>query len=336
MKNEDKSVLKLIFAEVIQGFSLIEVPSLGEIKVKHLTSLDAAKIDILKDKYFNKAKDKGLPTEEEKLAELEQDGSWTQEDEQKVKELKDYLSNLRQTRKSLFIKRDIKPIDDKIEQAENKIYRNVSRKVNLLGLTCDLYSTKRISEYYVLLSLRDLNDEMIFPLDSIEDFSSDLDTELFEIIKNRYNHKIDKINSKNLKRISVSPFFLNFYVLCEKNPSNFFGKSIVELTFHQAELSNHARHMMSIIENAKNTAPDYLYDDPDELIAFYEGQVNSDKLEENNSGKDGSTIVGATKEDMKNLGMDKDDPNTKDLAKEAVKKGGSLSMQDLMELHGIK
>lgn len=336
MNNEDKLILKLIFAEVIQGFSLVNIPTFKEVKIKHLTSLDSAKIDILKEKYFDKAKQKGLPTEQEKLEELNKEGSWTHEDNEKIKELQNYLSNLHQTRKNLFIKRDIDPVDEKIKQAEAKIYRNISRKVELLGLTCDLYASKRISEYYILLSLRNTDDSMVFPIESTENFSNDLDTELFELIKFHYNNKIEKINSKNLKRISISPFFLNFYILCDKNPKNFFGKPIVELTFHQAELANHAKYMLSIIENAKNPAPDYLYNDPDELISFYEGQANSSKVEDMAQDKDGSSLVGATKEDLKNLGIEKDDSNSKDLVKEAAKKGGSLSMKDLMKLHGIK
>jgi len=336
LNSNDKLLLKLIFSEVIQGYSLVNIPSLGEIKVKHLNSLDAAEIDILKDKYFTKAKEQGLPTQQDKLDELHKEGLWTQEDEKKIQELTSYLSNLRHTKKSLFLEKDKKPVEEKIKLAEEKVYRNQARKTSLIGLTCDLYAEKRISEYYILFSLRDANNDNLFPRGSMENFSEDLDTELFDEIKYYHNLKIGKISSQNLKRISISPFFLNFYVLCDKNPKNFFGKPIVELTFHQAELANHARHMLSVIENAKNPAPDYLYENPDELIAFYEGQVNSNELDDKSQGKDGSTIVGASKEELKNLGVGQNESNSKDLAKEAFKKGGSLSMQDLMKIHGVK
>ena len=46
-----------------------------------------------------------------------------------------------------------------------------------------------------------------------------------------------------------------------------------------------------------------------------------------------STIVGATKEDLEELGLEGQSGST--LHEEAKKKGGSLSMKDLMDLGGV-
>ncbi|NBV98834.1 MAG: hypothetical protein EBR67_04905, partial [Proteobacteria bacterium] len=48
-----------------------------------------------------------------------------------------------------------------------------------------------------------------------------------------------------------------------------------------------------------------------------------------------TSIVGATKEDLKRLGLKEDKTDGIDLAKEAAKKGGKLDMQDLIKLHGL-
>jgi hypothetical protein len=78
--------------------------------------------------------------------------------------------------------------------------------------------------------------------------------------------------------------------------------------------------------------------DPDRLLELYEIEK---KQEENNDGKDAtgvaSTVVGATKEDMEALGMTKDplDSSTVDLNEEIRKKGGTLSMEDMIKLHGV-
>ena len=119
----------------------------------------------------------------------------------------------------------------------------------------------------------------------------------------------------------------------------FYGKAIVELTFHQAELVTYARKYMNMMENAKTPAPDYLAEDPDALIEYYEGSRNADHLVDSNSEKDATTIVGATNKEMEKFGLDKQDgQSTKkiSLAEQASKKGGSLSMQDLMKIHGVK
>jgi hypothetical protein len=62
-----------------------------------------------------------------------------------------------------------------------------------------------------------------------------------------------------------------------------------------------------------------------------------DKLKEKfGEDKDGSTLFNATEEDFEYAGLEK--PSDKaglSLHKAAEKKGGSLSMEDLMELSGI-
>lgn len=334
-KSKVKSAdLKLIFAEIINGQSLINVDPYGEIEIRHLNNLDSASIDLLRHKYFSTAESKGLPTEKSKLIDLNKEGSWTDADEQFLDEHHSYLENLIQTKNKLVLERDIKPVQKKIEEASSKIYRRSLLRSELLGLTCDLYADKKISEYYILFSLRKDNK----PFLSTEEIE-DLDVETVSKIKSQYNEKMKKFSSDNIKRISVSPFFLNFYFLCDKNPQVFYGKPIVELTFHQAELVTFARKYMNLMENAKNPAPDYLYDDPDGLIEYYEGARNADHLVDSGQDKDATTIVGATNKEMEKLGLDKQEgQSTKkiSLAEQASKKGGSLSMQDLMKIHGVK
>ena len=46
-------------------------------------------------------------------------------------------------------------------------------------------------------------------------------------------------------------------------------------------------------------------------------------------------IVGATDSDMKKMGVEKP-KKAQDLASQAASKGGTLSMQDLMKMHGVK
>ena len=47
-----------------------------------------------------------------------------------------------------------------------------------------------------------------------------------------------------------------------------------------------------------------------------------------------SLWLGATKQDLKRLGLD--NPNeTINLAKKAAEKGGRLNMEDMMKLHGV-
>jgi hypothetical protein len=53
------------------------------------------------------------------------------------------------------------------------------------------------------------------------------------------------------------------------------------------------------------------------------------------SGTQGTSLVGATKEDLKRLGIGQGAHESMSLDKAAKKKGGKLDMQDLIKLHGV-
>lgn len=140
-----------------------------------------------------------------------------------------------------------------------------------------------------------------------------------------------------MKRIALSNFFLNNYHLCKDNPFIFFGKPLVELTYHQADLFAYGRYYKHILSEMKNPPAPEIMQDPDRLLELYEIEKSQ---EERNDGKEttgtASTVVGATKEDLEVLGMTKDaDPMAVDLNDEIRKKGGNLSMEDLIKLHGV-
>ena len=78
-------------------------------------------------------------------------------------------------------------------------------------------------------------------------------------------------------------------------------------------------------------------DDPDAIIDWYESskasQAAFDKVKDSgNVG--GSSIVGASKDEMTKLGAIDEGEKFVDLAQEAMKKGGSLNMEELIKLHG--
>jgi len=149
---------------------------------------------------------------------------------------------------------------------------------------------------------------------------------------------MQKFNSKNLKRIALSGFFLNFYHLCDDNPFTFFGQAATRLTFYQAELFGHGRYFKHILQNSKNKPPDDIMNEPDKIIEWYESSTSAqaamDKATTSADKMGGSSIVGASRKEMEHLGAASEETEAVDLAKEAAKKGGQLSMADLLKLHG--
>jgi hypothetical protein len=93
------------------------------------------------------------------------------------------------------------------------------------------------------------------------------------------------------------------------------------------------------LSEAKHKPADELYEDPEKLIDWLESSKNAEEVLSKNEGNSKKTegaiatsIVGASKEDLEKIGKDK---NSISLHKEAEKKGGILSMEDLMKMHGI-
>ena len=80
--------------------------------------------------------------------------------------------------------------------------------------------------------------------------------------------------------------------------------------------------------------PDKIKKDPEALLDYANSSKAREEVKSKMSGSSaGSTIVGATKEDLEDLGMDLS--SGKSLESEARKKGGELSMKDLMDLNGV-
>ena len=82
--------------------------------------------------------------------------------------------------------------------------------------------------------------------------------------------------------------------------------------------------------------PQEIKNDPDKIIDYVNANENAKKVIENKNNKENqaSSIVGATSEDLEYVGLKAKNQKTLSLADEAKKKGGSLSMEDMMKIFG--
>jgi hypothetical protein len=172
---------------------------------------------------------------------------------------------------------------------------------------------------------------------SPEEFEELEEAKMIELI-GLYNKSTNKFKSKALRLVSVSGFYTNLFYLCENNAYVFYGKPLVHLTFYQVELFGYGRYYKSMVENSDNKPPEEISRNPQKLVEWFESSKSAKETLDKSqaSGKEGSamSLVGASKEDLKRLGLD--NPNeTINLAKKAAEKGGRLSMDDLMKLHGV-
>ena len=103
-----------------------------------------------------------------------------------------------------------------------------------------------------------------------------------------------------------------------------------------SSISQEIYNFNELIENEKEyIVLSKIKKDPEALLDYANSSEAREEVKSKmNDSSSASTIVGATKEDLKRLGLD--NPNeTVNLAKKAAEKGGKLNMEDMMKLHGF-
>jgi len=332
----DKNKLRLLFIDILKGYSLSYYKD-NKLYFKHNTSFDSGEIDHLKQEFIEKAKRNGLPTEDQKEEYLISENIWSKENNEKIKKLKSDISTLKQTKSKLFKSDDINEFNRQIDQKKLELITLASERKDLLGFTVEDYANKKINEYYMFNSLfkdKELKERYF----SEQEFDELENKDISEILT-IYNDINKNFVETNLKKISLSSYYLSLFNLCDENAYNLYGKPIVYLTFYQMEVFGYARYFKNALSDAKHKPASEYYEDPEKLIEWLESSKNVEEVltkSENSLSKTegaiATSIVGAKKEDLAKIGKDE---NSVSLHKEAQKKGGVLSMEDLMKMHGV-
>ena len=336
MDTIDKNKLRILFVDILKGYTIAYYKN-SKLYFKHNTSIDSGDIDHIKQEFIEKAKKNGLPTEQEKEEYIIKEKLWSTEKNEEIKKIKSYTSGLKQTKSKLFKNDDIAQMNKQINQENVKLFTLIAERKDLLGFTVEDYANKKINEYYMFNSLfkdKDLKNKFFSEQEFDELENKDL-SEILEIYNNMNKNYVDK----NLKKIALSSYYLSLFNLSDDNPYYMYGKPIVYLTFYQMEVFGYARYFKNALSEAKHKPPDEYYEDPDKLIDWLESSKNVEEVlsknESNQKKTEGAiatSIVGAKKEDLAKIGKDE---NGISLHKEALKKGGTLSMEDLMKMHGV-
>ena len=109
-----REYLKLIFSEIIEGYSFVPSKLFGDLKIKHINNFDAAKTDIKNHYYFEKAVSQGLEKREDKIDYLIKEKLWDPEKDKQAKRLEDMLKGMRKTKSKLFLQTQIDSINKDI------------------------------------------------------------------------------------------------------------------------------------------------------------------------------------------------------------------------------
>ena len=334
---KELEVAQRTYKDILNGYSELDWKDEERIYIKHLSDIDHGWIKDYKNSVYNKARNSGLFTLEEKLESLEEQGLWSKEKQKTLDLNNSELSRLEETHAKLFLKSQrshVKKEIDKLNEINSKI---VEERDSLVGVTCESFAEKKVNERYIYQTLYKTKEfsEKFFTEEEFEE----LDEASLHVLVILNNEKMEKFLADEIKKVAAAPFALNSIMLCKNNPFVFFGKPIVELSNYQLELFANSTRYKSIIEQKGNTPPPR--SSLSECVSFYENKINIDS-ENGDKEAEGSakTLFGASEEEMRAMAEAEGSKNVVSLADQASKaveeKGSTvLSMEDMMKIHGV-
>ena len=318
----DDKILRNILSQIIAGSTAVELNG-SKGFVKHFAHEDQTDLELHYDSVFEKAKSKGLPTEEETMKLLMEQDLWTNQDESEYASYKKYIKGLQQTKKNLIIPSQIENIEKDIKEAAKKLNKKEEERSSMLTETCESYARNKSNDYSIYLSFHKDKEckEKLFSIEEYETLSKNQLMEWF----GAYTEAIKDISIENIKYLSISNIFGIYYNILGVNQLNkFFTKPIYELSFYQLNLLNYAKVLNSIIENVEKI-PESIKKHPDKLLDYAEAKSKNKDVVEKSKDKQGFSVVGATKKDMGEMGVsDELSVSPFQLAQEK----GSLTIED--------
>ena len=279
------------------------------------------------DEYLQIALKKGIETEEDVFKRLREEKSWTEDDDLKISELQFYVDNLKKTKSKLFLPSQKDAHQKLIDEEEQKLNELLRKKTELVPMTAEQYASKMSTEEYLRVLVYE--DQELKKLKfSKEDFGTLSISEISEI-NSTFLNCLSSFSEENIQKITLEDFFSMYLSMCEDGFA-FFGKNICNLSAYQMKLLLYGKIFNNIFQY-HDDIPENIKKDPKAIFAFVDSKKNREKYQNDTRDKDGSMLFGATKEDLDIL-----DPSASkiSLSEQLAKNGGSLSMEDMINLMG--
>lgn len=277
------------------------------------------------------AKLRGLETEEDKLQDAIKGKWWTADKESKIVILRKTIANLNKTRDRLLLISQKRGIEDQILKNERVLITYLKERRDIIGYTVEQYANDKFYDETIIrltYKNKDLT-ERVF-VDDNEYYY--LTEDIVEQIRKGFNGHIATLGMENIKLVAANSFFQNLIYISDTNPNDFWGRPTVNCTKYQIDLLIYGKMIKNLIKNAAesgNPVNEDTTSDPRKLVAWVDSQNGGSSSSRSSSsaptGKTAvSSYVGATKEDLKQLGVKVEKIGGKSLLEMARENGGTL------------
>lgn len=325
---------KDLYRDIIFGYTTDRFKSGGEkVYVKHLTDIEVGHSERDYAEHLRLAVEKGLKTEKQGLDFLIEEDLWTQKNEDRITALRDRLSHLRDSRDKLIVKTQLKSLDKEIKPLDDELYILNYERIDNLGVTAEIFANKKISESTIRQCFFKDKD-LTTPFYTEEDYDYLSQEEVNEGLEIYGNMMGKRFAGDEIKRVSVCPFFMNVYYLCNDNAYHFFGNPVLHLTNFQVALMSYGKNFKAAMSNNKPPPEDYTKH-PDKVIEWYDMQQRTAMAtkHEQKGEASGQTVFGASREELES--MKKEGESVLDLTDEVKKQGGEMDLDQILKMHGL-
>ena len=272
------------YRELLQGYTHVEKE---DFYIKHFKEADLGFVDGVYKLCIDECKEKGLLDKQSKVIFLKENDLWDQDLYDKkvtlelaIKDGYEFARGLGKDKAEEFIEKNV--------SSHEKEYEDVIKEFDsTLEPVSDTICSKRVNEKYVYYSLFK-DKECKTPLYTKQEFWDLSFIEINEIVK-IYNYHASKFSEININKISVNPFFLSAFFMCEDDPVKFYGKNILDLTMFQLNLFSRAKFNKTVLAEGREP-PEHYYSETEEnglykLVKWYDGAhgliMNQRKAQEN-------------------------------------------------------
>lgn len=320
--------IRVLFSEIIVGYSRSFFNSVP-IYIKHLNNLDLSEIDYQYNLFLKDCIKKGVPTIEEKTKYLIENNLWDKKQEDKLDEFKKTKNTFQINKSNEYLRSKRQNWQKEIDKINEEIRKIEDNKSILLGLTAEVAANRKINNDYIKLTFYqdpELKNKL-FNEETFNDLDNDQTNKIFEI----FNEYATNFSQENIKKISISNFFMNMFNLAAGNITDLYGKNIINLSVFQIDCWNFSKFFRNAIDQLGRAIPPEVQENPDDLMEFIEVNVLFKRVEEKMGEEGAVSLMGASKSDMKALGIETNQQFSLD---EQLKKNkGRLTMDQMVKMH---
>lgn len=298
---------------------------------KHPTMSEHFSNECSSDSFISEGLARGLYSESDKIKDAINGGWWSNEQESTVNVLRKTIKNLINTRNRLAYPSQKNQIASQIKRNESILLSHLKQRNDIVGYTAENYAQSKLSER-LLIFYTYKDSDFKHRLFKNEDSYYDICDEDLKQLEGLFNSYSEIFTRQGIKEVAACGFFQNLVYLAE-DAYSFWGKPVAQCTKYQVDILLYGKIYRNVIKiSAENGTPvkGDILSNPEKFVNWtenssQESRPGQSKKFSKSSGKHAvSSPVGATKEDLDEMGVKVSKLRGKSLLDLARENGGTL------------